>query len=53
MVNTGEYRWKKMIGPRNRRPPYVGHWYRYSSNGWGIVDFMDFCEAAGFLRFPI
>jgi hypothetical protein len=47
MVNTPEYRWKKMIGPRDRRPPYAGHWYRYSSNGWGILDFMDFCEAAG------
>ena len=52
MVNNGEYRWKKMIGPRDRRPPYVGHWYRYSSNGWGIVDFMDFCEAAGFEYIP-
>ena len=52
MVNNGEYRWKKMIGPRDRRPPYVGHWYRYSSNGWGIVDFMDFCEAAGFESIP-
>ena len=52
MVNTGEYRWKKMIGPRDRRPPYAGHWYRYSSNGWGIVDFMDFCEAAGFEYIP-
>ena len=41
-----------MIGPRDRRPPYAGHWYRYSSNGWGIVDFMDFCEAAGFEYIP-
>jgi hypothetical protein len=52
MVNNGEYRWKKMIGPRDRRPPYAGFWYRYSSNGWGIVDFMDFCEAAGFEYVP-
>jgi hypothetical protein len=52
MVNDSEYRWKKMIGPRDRRPPYRGHWYRYSSNGWGIVDFMDFCEAAGFEYVP-
>ncbi len=52
MVNNAEYRWKKMIGPRDRRPPYAGHWYRYSSNGWGIVDFMDFCEAAGFEYIP-
>jgi hypothetical protein len=52
MINATEYRWKKMIGPRDRRPPYRGTWYPYSSNGWGIVDFLDFCEAAGFLGIP-
>jgi hypothetical protein len=52
MVNQAEYRWKKMIGPRDRRPPYHGTWYPYSSNGWGILDFLDFCEAAGFLGIP-
>jgi hypothetical protein len=49
MINADGYRWKKMIGPRDRRPPYKGYWYRHSSNGWGIVDFLDLCEAAGFL----
>ncbi len=52
MVNAPEYRWKKMIGPRDRRPPYKGTWYPYSSNGWGIFDFLNFCEAAGFLAVP-
>ena len=52
MVNNAGYRWKKMIGPRDRRPPYSGMWYPYSSNGWGILDFMDFCEAAGFEYIP-
>lgn len=52
MVNNGGYKWKKMIGPRDRRLPYAGLWYRYSSNGWGILDFMDFCEAAGFEYVP-
>ena len=52
MVNCSEYRWKKMIGPRDRRPPYHGTWYPYSSNGWGIPDFMSFCEAAGFEYVP-
>jgi hypothetical protein len=52
MVNNAEYRWKKMIGPRDSRPPYKGFWYRYSTNGWGIIDFMDFCEAAGFAYVP-
>ena len=47
-----DYRWKDMIGPRDRRPPYHGTWYAYSSNGWGILDFLNFCEAAGFLGIP-
>ncbi|HEY2585587.1 MAG TPA: alpha-L-arabinofuranosidase C-terminal domain-containing protein, partial [Tepidisphaeraceae bacterium] len=52
MVNDPQYRWKKMIGPRDRRPPYKGTWYPYSSNGFGIIDFLNFCEAAGFLAIP-
>ena len=52
MINAPEYRWKKMTGERDRRPPYRGTWYPYSSNGWGILDFLDFCEAAGFLAIP-
>jgi hypothetical protein len=52
MANAPEYRWKKMIGPRDRRPPYRGTWYAQSTNGWGIIDFLDLCEAAGFLAIP-
>lgn len=52
MVNDPDYRWKNMIGPRDRRPPYHGTWYPYSTNGWGILDFMNFCEAAGFEYAP-
>jgi alpha-L-arabinofuranosidase len=52
MINHSEYRWKKMIGPADRRPPYHGTWYAHSSNGWGIFDFLNFCEAAGFLGIP-
>lgn len=48
MVNAPEYRFKKMIGDRDKRPPYRGHWYSYSTNGFGIEDFLQFCEAAGF-----
>jgi hypothetical protein len=52
MINHSEYRWKKMIGPRDKRQPHANTWYPYASNGWGILDFMDFCEAAGFLYIP-
>ena len=52
MINSPEYRWKQMIGPRERRPPHKGTWYPHSTNGWGIIDFLSFCEAAGFLSIP-
>ena len=52
MANAAEYRWKKMIGPRAHRPPYAGWWYPHSSNGWGIPEFLSFCEAAGFAAVP-
>ncbi|KAA6351957.1 Intracellular exo-alpha-(1-_5)-L-arabinofuranosidase [termite gut metagenome] len=48
MVNAPEYRFKKMIGDPDLRPPYDGHWYDYSTNGFGIEEFLQFCEAAGF-----
>jgi alpha-L-arabinofuranosidase len=46
MVNAAGYRFKKMIGPRASRPPYTGHWNEYSTNGFGIEDFVQFCEAS-------
>jgi alpha-L-arabinofuranosidase len=46
------YRWKKMIGPRENRPPYLGTFYPYNSNGFGLIDYIAFCEAAGFLCVP-
>lgn len=52
MVNAAGYRWKHMIGPRDRRLPYEGTWYPYSSNGWGIPDFLNFCQAAGIVGIP-
>ncbi len=52
MVNHPQYRWKNMIGPRDQRPPCQGTWYPQSSNGWGILDFLDFCGAAGFRSIP-
>jgi alpha-L-arabinofuranosidase len=48
MVNAEEYRWKKMIGDRDKRPQYKGWWYPYSTNGFGIEEFLQFCEAAKF-----
>ena len=47
MVNAPGYLFKKMIGDADLRPPYQGNWYKYSSNGFGIEDFLKFTEAAG------
>ena len=52
MINNPDYRWKKMIGPRAQRPPFEGHWYPYSSDGWAIFDFLNFCEAAEIVGIP-
>lgn len=48
MVNMPDYRWKNMIGDPDLRPQYRGNWYPYSTNGFGIFDFLNFCEAAKF-----
>lgn len=52
MINADTYRWKSMIGPRDKRPPYKGTWYPYSTNGWGIIEFLDLCQAMGVLAVP-
>jgi alpha-L-arabinofuranosidase len=46
MVNAPGYKWKKMIGDPDKRSPYDGHWYPYSTNGFGIFDFLNFCDSA-------
>lgn len=46
MINSPKYRFKNMIGDPDQRPPYRGHWNHYSTNGFGIEEFLQFCEAA-------
>src|SRR6201999_1170870 len=46
------YRWKEMTGAREKRQPYAGNWYPYSSRGWGVFEFLDYCEAAEILGVP-
>lgn len=49
MVNAPDYKFKNMIGERSQRKQYKGFWYPYSTNGFGIEEFLQFCEAAGFV----
>jgi len=52
MVNAKAYHWKNMIGPRYKRQPYHGTWYPWSTNGWGIIDFLNLCEATRITAVP-
>lgn len=47
MVNSPGYRLKDMTGPREDRPAYGQIWNRYASNGFGVEEFLQLCEAAG------
>lgn len=47
MVNAKEYMTKNMVGPRDLRQPYIGHWYRNSTNGFGIEEFVRFARQIG------
>ncbi|MDP2990172.1 MAG: alpha-L-arabinofuranosidase C-terminal domain-containing protein [Kiritimatiellota bacterium] len=46
------YKWKEMIGPRDLRKPYRGFFNPYASHGFGIFDFLNLAEKAGFLGIP-
>lgn len=48
MNNAPGYRWKTMIGDRDKRPQYTGYWYPHTTNGFGIEEFVRFCRAVGF-----
>ncbi len=52
MANAADYKWKSMIGAPEDRPTYGGWWYPYSSFGFGIIEFMDLCEAMDILYIP-
>lgn len=44
MINAPEYKTGNMVGPEDLRPPYIGHWYRNSTNGFGIIEFVKFAR---------
>lgn len=53
MAQNDLYKWKNMLGDPEDRPTYDGWWYKnYSSYGFGIIDFLDLCEALGIPGVP-
>lgn len=49
MIEVPGYRWKTLQGPRDTRPPFDGFYDRYCSSGYGPIEHLRFCEAAGFI----
>lgn len=48
LIDPGGYQWKKGIGDRDRRTPFINQaWGRIDSNDVGIDEFCQFCEAVG------
>ena len=47
MVNAREYMTRNMVGSRLERQPYYGHWYRYTTNGFAIPEFVEFARLIG------
>ena len=44
MVNAKDFMVKDQMGPAELRPPYEGWWYKNSSNGFGIIEFVKFAR---------
>jgi len=47
MVNSPEYMTRNMLGNRQHRQPYRGSWYRYETNGFGIIEFVLLARSLG------
>jgi len=47
MIEVPGYRWKKMCGPRDERPPYDGFYDRYCSSGLGPAEAVALGQAMG------
>lgn len=48
MVNAPDYKFASMRGERSEREPYDGQWYHFSTNGFGIIEFVEFASAMGY-----
>ena len=48
MTNAPEYKFASMRGERSEREPYYGQWYHHSTNGFGIIEFVEYASAMGY-----
>lgn len=46
------FKWKTMTGDPDLRPQYNSAWYPFESRGWSVVEFIEFCRAAGIEPIP-
>ena len=52
MANARDYKWKRMLGAPEHRPAFKSWWYPWGSYGFGIVEFLELCEALGIPAVP-
>lgn len=46
-LDPGHYQWKITLGPIDQRPGHQGAWGYRSSDGLGILEFLEWCEDLG------
>ena len=46
------FKWKTMTGDPDLRPQYNSPWYPFQTRGWSVIEFIEFCRAAGIEPIP-
>jgi alpha-N-arabinofuranosidase len=44
MTVEDRFDWKKTIGPLLDRPGHQGPWFYWSTDGLGLLEFLEWCE---------
>ena len=47
-TNPIGWKWKNLIGDPDKRRQFRHPWYPFETSGFGVNEFLDLCEAAGF-----
>jgi alpha-L-arabinofuranosidase len=46
-INPPGWRWKNLIGDPDKRPQFNHPWYPFQTGGFGVDEYLRFCEASG------